>query len=73
MKSALAKERRFAGRALIQNEAHQSCFMGVSASTGLLSTAQVSTTDEEWDVYFQKLEKNLKRARPKRNTPRPQP
>ena len=43
--------------------------MSVSASTGLLSTAQeVSTTDEEWDVYFQKLEKNLKRARPKRNT-----
>mmetsp|Transcript_49217 Transcript_49217/g.159517 ORF Transcript_49217/g.159517 Transcript_49217/m.159517 type:complete len:330 (+) Transcript_49217:55-1044(+) len=34
--------------------------MGVGASTGLLSTAQVSTTDEEWDVYFQKLEKNLK-------------
>jgi len=51
-----------------QKEAHRSCFMGVSASTGLLSTAQVSTTDEEWDVYFQKLEKNLKRARPKRNT-----
>ena len=36
--------------------------MGVSASTGLLSTAQVSTTDEEWDAVGEQIFEELHRS-----------